>query len=69
MKYVMLPVWFMSYKYQNKIYEFVINGQTGKIAGTPPVNRGKLRLCAWSLAAAVTAATYVLGGLILGGIF
>lgn len=69
MNYVMLPVWFMSYKYQDKVYEFVLNGQTGKIAGTPPVNRGKLRLCAWGLAAAVTAVTYVLGGLILGGIF
>ena len=69
LNYVMLPVWFMSYKYQDKVYEFVLNGQTGKIAGTPPINRGKLRLFAWGIAAAVTAVTYVAGGLILGGIF
>ena len=69
MKYVMLPVWFMSYKYNDKMYEFVMNGQTGKIAGIPPINTSKLRLCTWGLAAAVTVAVYVIGGLLLGGVF
>ncbi|MBR1910742.1 MAG: hypothetical protein IJ828_00110 [Treponema sp.] len=69
MKYVMLPVWFMSYKYNDKVYEFVMNGQTGKIAGIPPLNKRKLAWCSWALAAACTVAVYVIGGLVMGGIF
>ncbi len=38
----MLPVWFMTYNYKDKIYEFAINGQTGKLAGTPPLDKKKL---------------------------
>ena len=41
-QYIMLPVWFMSYKYEGKIYEFAMNGQTGKLAGTPPLSKPKL---------------------------
>lgn len=40
--YMMLPVWFMSYKYKGKVYEFAMNGQTGKLAGTPPLSKAKL---------------------------
>lgn len=41
-QYIMLPVWFMTYNYQGKIYEFALNGQTGKLAGTPPLDKKKL---------------------------
>ena len=41
-QYMMLPVWFMSYKYKDKVYEFAMNGQTGKVAGTPPLSKPKL---------------------------
>ncbi len=41
-EYIMLPVWFMTYNYKDKIYEFAINGQTGKLAGTPPLDKKKL---------------------------
>ncbi|MDR0904524.1 MAG: hypothetical protein LBM59_07820 [Ruminococcus sp.] len=40
-EYVMLPLWFMTYIYKGKIYEFAVNGQTGKIAGLPPMSGGK----------------------------
>ena len=43
-QYMLLPVWFMSYKYQGKQYDFAINGQTGKQAGTPPLDTKKLNL-------------------------
>lgn len=69
MDYAMLPVWFMSYKYKDKVYEFVMNGQTGKIAGTPPLDEGKLRLCTWSIMAACALVSALAGSLILGGIF
>ena len=41
-QYIMLPVWFMTYNYNGKIYEFALNGQTGKLAGTPPLDNKKL---------------------------
>lgn len=36
--YAMLPVWIMNYKYRNKQYMLMINGQTGKMIGKLPVD-------------------------------
>ncbi|MBR1693104.1 MAG: hypothetical protein IJ711_10105 [Lachnospiraceae bacterium] len=40
-EYAMLPVWMMSTKYEDKIYTFGINGQSGKMVGSLPVDQGK----------------------------
>ena len=63
--YTMLPVWFMAYKYKDKVYEFAMNGQTGKLAGTPPLSKGKLALASLALGAAVTVVCGIIGGIIL----
>lgn len=63
-EYMMLPVWFMTFKYNDKIYEFAVNGQTGKLAGTPPLEKGKLKLFSTAIGLAVA----VIGGIILGGL-
>jgi DNA-directed RNA polymerase subunit RPC12/RpoP len=63
--YTMLPVWFMAYKYKDKVYEFAMNGQTGKLAGTPPLSKGKLALASLALGAAVTLVCGLIGGVIL----
>ena len=63
-QYMLLPVWFMSYIYQGKQYDFAINGQTGKQAGTPPLDSGKLsRLCFLIVLGATIIGT--LGGFLL----
>lgn len=36
-KYVLLPVWILNIRYQDKLYTFAMNGQTGKITGSFPV--------------------------------
>ena len=36
-KYVLLPVWMLHTKYQDKTYLFAMNGQTGKMTGTFPI--------------------------------
>lgn len=36
-KYVLLPVWMLNTRYQDKIYTFAMNGQTGKMTGEFPV--------------------------------
>lgn len=37
-KLLVLPIWVSAYKYNNKIYHFVINGQTGKVFGKKPLS-------------------------------
>ena len=52
--YAMLPVWLFTYKYKDKDYTFMVNGQTGKVVGEPPVSKLKvgensLNLSVWGL--------------------
>ncbi|MBO4688450.1 MAG: TFIIB-type zinc ribbon-containing protein [Clostridiales bacterium] len=37
-KYILVPVWISSFKYNEKVYQFVVNGQTGKVGGHAPVS-------------------------------
>jgi predicted RNA-binding Zn-ribbon protein involved in translation (DUF1610 family) len=37
-KYILVPVWMSSFKYKEKTYQFVVNGQTGKVGGKAPVS-------------------------------
>jgi hypothetical protein len=39
---VLLPVYMLSYRYQDNIYRFLLNGQTGKIAGDKPISKGRI---------------------------
>lgn len=52
-KHLLLPVWIAAYKYKNKTYQFIINGQTGTVAGKKPKSPGKIILA-------------IVGALILG---
>ena len=51
-KHVLLPLWIASYRYREKIYRFLVNGQTGEVTGKAPLSWFKILL----LAALVTAA-------------
>lgn len=42
--YAMLPVWMMTFFYQDKSYLYAMNGQTGKTYGELPISKGKLAL-------------------------
>ena len=59
-RYVMLPVWLLSTRWNGKSFLFAMNGQTGKLIGDLPVSKG--RYWGWfggiagSLAAILTAA-------------
>lgn len=41
-KYAMVPVWILTTKFQGKPYTFMMNGQTGKLVGSLPVDKNKL---------------------------
>lgn len=40
----LLPVYILSYRYRDKLYRFLLNGQTGKCAGDKPVSGAKIAL-------------------------
>ena len=66
-KYTLLPVWTLTYKDKRngRIYYFACNGQSGKICGELPVDRGRLgRLFAsifLPVAAVLLAVGYMIG--------
>ena len=54
-RYVLLPVWMLNTKFNDKIYTFAMNGQTGKMTGSLPIC--PKRTAAWfaGICAGVTA--------------
>lgn len=56
-RYVLLPVHLATYSYDDKVYQVLVNAQTGTIAGQRPVDWNKI----WLAIAAL-----VLPGLLLG---
>ena len=59
-KYVLLPVWMLHTKYEDKSYLFAMNGQTGKMTGTFPICPKR----SFALFAAVCAAVTILASLV-----
>ena len=41
-KHILLPLWFSSFKYKEKTYGYMINGQTGKVDGKSPLSPWKV---------------------------
>ncbi len=41
-KHVLLPVWVSAYRFRNKTYRFLVNGQTGEVAGESPLSWQKV---------------------------
>jgi predicted RNA-binding Zn-ribbon protein involved in translation (DUF1610 family) len=37
-KHALLPVWIASYRYNDKVYRYMVNGQTGKVQGEKPIS-------------------------------
>ena len=55
-KYLLVPVWISSFKYNEKVYQFAVNGQTGKVGGKAPVS-------AWRVILAILIGIGVIAGL------
>lgn len=63
-KYTMLPVWILNYRYKNKPYLFAINGQTGKLVGNLPIDKAKTAYWFTGITAAVFAVLMLIGGIL-----
>ncbi|MCS7028513.1 MAG: hypothetical protein NZ519_07065 [Bacteroidia bacterium] len=43
-KHILLPIWISSYRYNGKLYQVIVNGQTGAISGEKPLSWSKIIL-------------------------
>jgi len=43
-KYLLLPIWISSFKYNGKVYQFMVNGQSGKVGGNFPISKLRVAL-------------------------
>ena len=41
-EYALLPVWMLNIKFNEKMYTFAMNGQTKKVVGSVPIDKGKV---------------------------
>ena len=53
-KYCLLPVWISSFKYDNKLYRFVINGYSGEVVGEYPKSKWKIAFVIFCIVAAIS---------------
>jgi hypothetical protein len=62
----LLPVYILSYRYRDKLYRFLVNGQTGKVAGDKPLSWLKIGIFAGVIALLVVLLILVI--LLLGSL-
>lgn len=59
-KYALLPIWFLTLEYKGLRYQYIVNGQTGKVSGQFPYSKGwetiettkrraKIRAAVWNV--------------------
>lgn len=49
-KHILLPIYMSTYKYNGKVYNFIINGQTGRVRGETPKSPIKLTVLGLGIA-------------------
>ncbi len=65
-KHILLPVWLCSYRYREKVYTFLVNGQTGDMAGERPWSWEKIILLVLAILALLIAIGYAIAYLNAG---
>ena len=63
-RYALYPVWILNTQWNGQKFTFGINGQTGKIAGDLPMDKGLFRKYLFGVAGAVSAAVFALSYLL-----
>ena len=56
-KHVLLPVWIAAYRYNAKVYRFLVNGQSGEVVGVAPWS-------IWKIVFAILAGLAIIGAII-----
>lgn len=60
-KHLLLPVWISAFKFNNKVYQFVINGRTGKVIGQYPKDKAKIIMLVIAIIAVIAALIMIFG--------
>ena len=59
-RYILLPVYTFNVDWHGQKYSFAMNGQTGKVVGELPIDKGRKALRGWGVFAAVFAVIMLL---------
>lgn len=62
-KHVLLPIWISAFRYGDKPYRFLVNGQTGEVVGKAPWSVVKIVLFVLAILAAIAIIAAVAGAL------
>ena len=57
-KHVLLPIWISAYRYNSKVYRFMVNGRTGEVQGERPWSWFKIMLAVLLMLAVVVGIAY-----------
>jgi DNA-directed RNA polymerase subunit RPC12/RpoP len=60
-KHLLLPVWISAFRYNNKLYQFVVNGRTGQVTGQYPKSTAKIVSIVLAVIAVAGALWYFFG--------
>ena len=52
-KHILLPIWLAAFRYRGKVYQILVNGQTGEVAGKAPWSWQKISILVASILVAV----------------
>lgn len=60
---VLLPVWIMAYRFKDKLYRFLVNGQSGKATGQAPTSLAKVALVVLAVIVGILLVLLFTGGI------
>jgi hypothetical protein len=60
-KHILLPVWLAAYRYRGKVYQILINGQTGEVEGARPYSWIKIALATLAAAIVIGVVIWLVG--------
>jgi hypothetical protein len=58
-KHILLPVWISSYRFRDKVYQFMVNARTGEVQGGRPWSKGKIAMAVLAAAIIIAAGFYL----------
>jgi DNA-directed RNA polymerase subunit RPC12/RpoP len=61
-RHILLPIWINTYKYKDKTYHFLINGQTGEVQGSQPISVAKILGVVFAVLAVIVLFALAVGG-------
>jgi predicted RNA-binding Zn-ribbon protein involved in translation (DUF1610 family) len=59
-QYALFPAWFLTFRYADKAYTMLVNGQTEKVVGGLPVNNRKMNIVTFILTAVLTVPVFLM---------